>query len=435
MSASKYANLPDIDTSAPDVYETEDVFPSAHETKNDSEDEELPTRPQVRGKNGDTSGREELDSSSLKTEEASKRFKKAEKRHHRPRIQYTYPASPSSSPSPPGSPLPNPALPLSQRLQHLQAEVEALEAELADPSNPQLVKEKEARHVEPGELIKGVVDVKGRLEKIGKTQDGRTKLVNVILGEEPKPEKADKSSPFQKPSLDKSATAEEGVKEKKTLDVKDIAEMDRRVGELEKVVGSSSTALDELSPLPPPLLPLLTKLNNQLTVLTQPRHIDSISRRLKLVIADLERVSNANAQQHNSQRRQSAHPSGLGSSTSHPASPSVASPAAPPAIQDQLTPVLTRLAPLLPHIPHILTRLRTLSALHASAAGFQGTLAALEEEQRKVRSALAELERAVEGVEQSLTENEKLVRSNVQELEGRVDAVGRKVEELKAQKS
>ncbi|EMD37799.1 hypothetical protein CERSUDRAFT_114457 [Gelatoporia subvermispora B] len=433
MSGSKYANLPDIDTSAPDVYETEDIFPSAHETKNDSEDEELPARPQVRGKNGDVPGKEELDSSSIRTEEASKRFKKAEKRHHRPRIQYTYPPSPSSSPSPPASPLPTLALPLSQRLRLLQAEVDALEAELADPSNPQLIKEKEARHVEPGELIKGVVDVKGRLEKITGIQDGRTKLVSVILGEETRSETIDKSSPVTKPSPGPPAGVDD--KERKTLDVKDIAQMDKRVGELEKIVGSSSTSLDELSPLPPPLLPLLTKLNNQLAVLTQPRHIDSISRRLKLVIADLERVSNANAQQHNSQRRQSGHPSGLGSSTSHAASPTTASPAGPPAIQDQLTPIMTRLAPLLPHIPHILTRLRTLSTLHASAAGFQSTLAGLEDEQRKVRSALAELERAVEGVEHSLVENEKLVRNNVQELEDRVDAVGKKVEELKTQKS
>lgn len=122
-----------------------------------------------------------------------------------------------------------------------------MEAELADPSNPQLVKEKETRHVEPGELIKGVVDVKGRLEKISKTQDGRTKLVSVILGEESKSDKTDKGSSLQKPSVDKIPATEVESKDKPTLDVKDIAEMDKRVGELEKIIGSSSAPLDEVS--------------------------------------------------------------------------------------------------------------------------------------------------------------------------------------------
>jgi nuclear migration protein JNM1 len=115
MSANKYADLPDIvslcsqgnylwlidfkDT-APDIYETEDVFPSSqdnvclqihtlyrsdivlHQKDDSSEDEiSLPTR-SARNRNGDgLASKDELDSSSLiGTEEASKRFRKAEKR-------------------------------------------------------------------------------------------------------------------------------------------------------------------------------------------------------------------------------------------------------------------------------------------------------------------------------------------------------------------
>lgn len=193
--------------------------------------------------------------------------------------------------------------------------------------------------------------------------------------------------------------------------------------------------LSQLAPLPPPLLPLLTRLSAQLTLLTQPRHIDSISRRIKLLNSELERTSGASGSQgHNASQRR-------GASTHHqPASGSVSSPASatPPAptassavLQEQLAPVLARLAPLLPHIPHILTRLRTLSALHTSAAGFQKTLEGLEEEQRRTRGALEELQRAVEGVEKSLTENEALVRGNVRELEERIEGVGRRMDDLK----
>lgn len=165
-----------------------------------------------------------------------------------------------------------------------------------------------------------------------------------------------------------------------------------------------------MSPLPPPLLPLITRLNTQLTLLTQPRHIDSISRRLKLLLSDLDRAS---AQNHSHRR----HPSQTTAQTSSH-------------VQEQLLPLLSRLGPSLPHIPHILTRLRTLSALHTSAAEFQSTLGTLEREQQKLHEALVELEGAVETVEKSLEDNRAVVRGNVTGLESRVGALLSRLEGL-----
>ncbi|KAJ3490901.1 hypothetical protein NLI96_g1083 [Meripilus lineatus] len=415
MSANKYAGLPDIDT-APDVYETEDVVETSIDDKAESSDEETggPSRSHGR-KNVEGPSKEEMDTSSLLTaDEASKKFRRAERRQHRPRIVYAYPPSPTSSGQ--ASPVSStPALPLSQRLRRLQAELAVLETEMADPSNPLLHKERVEGNLDPGELIRGMVDVKGRLEKISKVKEGRGRLVSAILEDG-----ADGSNVEKKTDGDKEVgeKASEGDSQSKG-EVKDIAEMDRRVGELEK-----------LSPLPPPLLPLLTRLNTQLALLTQPRHLDSISRRLKVLLTDLDRVSNSNTQHHSSsQRRQSNH--------HHPpnASPQSGSSSGPPQhlvspLQEQLTPVLTRLAPLLPHIPHILARLRTLSALHTSAAGFQNTLENLEEEQRRTRAALVELQSAIEGVEQSLKDNEGVVKNNVKELEERVETINERMEQL-----
>ncbi|THH29856.1 hypothetical protein EUX98_g4329 [Antrodiella citrinella] len=396
----------DGDDTAPDVYETDDVFPSTTDNRGDSSEDEsgAPTR-HPKTKNIDGPSKEELDTSSLMPpDEANKKFRKAEKKHHRPRIQYTYPPSPTSSGR--TSPaLHTPALPLSHRLRNLQAELAALETELADPANPLLHKEREEGHVDPGELIRGMVDVKGRLEKISKLKEGRAKLVSTVMGEEG-------ASRMERQPKEDEETEEkvEVLKVDEKSETRDMAQIDQRLGELEKVIGSSSTTLDEMSPLPPPLLPLLTRLNTQLTLLTQPRHIDSISRRLKLLLSDLDRQG-------------SPQPGG--------ASPASQGPAAPSPLQEQLTPVLTRLAPLLPHIPHILTRLRTLSALHTSAASFQSTLESLEEEQKRGRAALEELLRAVDGVEKSLEENENVVKKNVTDLEERIEEVGRKVEDLK----
>ncbi|KAF9467253.1 Dynamitin-domain-containing protein [Collybia nuda] len=404
MSGNKYADLPDIDT-APDIYETEDVFPTSQATRGDSSDEEgaPPQRSTARGRN-EVNGKEEIDSSNLiDHEEASKVFRKAERKRERLRTYYAYPPSPSSPSSPTGPSANARPVPLSQRLRALQAELAALEAEIADPLNPHLVKEKEDDKVDPGELIRGLVDVRGRLDKIRKGKEGRGKLVGVVLGEEPAKIDVDETS--------KSDPKKEKEDHNPKSDLQNIVDMDHRVGELEKLVGSSSTTLDETSPLPPPLLPLITRLNTQLTLLTQPRHIDSISRRLKLLLSDLDRAS----VQHHSHRR---HPS-------QPAAPSSSS-----QMQEQILPLLSRLGPSLPHIPHILARLRTLSSLHTSAAEFQGTLEGLEQEQLKMREALNELEGAVETVEKSLEDNRGVIKGNVAGLESRVEALLERLEQL-----
>jgi nuclear migration protein JNM1 len=176
----------------------------------------------------------------------------------------------------------------------------------------------------------------------------------------------------------------------------------------------------QTTPLTPPLLPLLTKLNTQITLLTQPRHIDSISRRLKLLLSDLDRVA--------------AHPGKragqTGSGHAHSSSNSGSLP--PATHSEQLGPLITRLGPVLPQIPHLLARLRTLAALHTAAGDFERTLGTLEAEQRRERAALEELSAAVGDVEKSLETNRALVEGNVKGLEERVGNVAGRLEKLEA---
>jgi nuclear migration protein JNM1 len=120
---------------------------------------------------------------------------------------------------------------LSHRLRALQLELTSLEAELADPSNPQLHKERKEDHVDPGELIRGLVDVRGRLDRIRKEKEGRAKLVGAVL--------ADDTSRSQDGQKTVSAP-------RKGQDMS-IGDMDHRIGELEKLIGSSTAPLDEVT--------------------------------------------------------------------------------------------------------------------------------------------------------------------------------------------
>lgn len=163
-----------------------------------------------------------------------------------------------------------------------------------------------------------------------------------------------------------------------------------------------------MAPMPYPLLPLMSRLNNQLMLLTQPRHVDSISRRLKLLLSDLDRLS---LSQHH--RRHSSQ-----------------SPATPSLVQEQLLPILSRLNPTLPQIPHILTRLRTLSALHGAAGDFQSTLEGLEKEGSETRGALRDLQDALTKVEESMADNRTVIKQNVAGLEKRIDDLAHRLQSL-----
>lgn len=145
---------------------------------------------------------------------------------------YKYPSTRSESPSPSHPPS------LAVRLRLLQAELASLETELSDPSNSTV--QTEEGHVDPGELIQSLVDVKSRLEKFNTKQDGRSKLVKEVLKEEP--EKFEDKEGEVNSSLQKEGE-DEG---KSKSEVQDLAGIDRRLGEIEKLVGSASTSLDEV---------------------------------------------------------------------------------------------------------------------------------------------------------------------------------------------
>ena len=248
---------------------------------------------------------------------------------------------------------------------------------------------KDAAREDPSELLKGVHDVRARLDKIGTARENRGRLVDTIVGgggvtrptssmahahthgpnmhgimtprsptlhSTPGLHRREGSMHRREGSLSGSQSGAPHSKLDEPVDP-GIAKLDSRVGELERIIGSSSAALDESAPLPPPLLPMITRLNTQLTILTQPRTIDSISRRLKLLLTDLDRIAAANpAGTGAAAGGQGKQPNGAGGVST---------------IQEQLTPILQRLAPHLPTLPHILARLRTLSSLHAAASDFQ----------------------------------------------------------------
>lgn len=152
----------------------------------------------------------------------------------RARTRYAQP-SPLTSSDPPESPTRGPP-PLSYRLRILQAESSALEADISDPVNPLLVDEQNSG-VDPGDILRSLVGVRGRLETInGANQGEENRLMLYIDG-----------GRTGLPDANPTGSTPVGKGAERHVNSQDIAELDERVGELESVINSSAASLGKVS--------------------------------------------------------------------------------------------------------------------------------------------------------------------------------------------
>ncbi len=134
----------------------------------------------------------------------------------------------------------------------MNADLTALESELADPANPLLQKEREEENVDPGELIKELVVVRGRLDKIRKGHEGRARLIGVVLEKgrqelrQERQQEGDDGDDDEESEEEGEEDEEEELKDPGVSNIRTLIDIDKRVEQLEKLVGSSNTALDEV---------------------------------------------------------------------------------------------------------------------------------------------------------------------------------------------
>ena len=188
-----------------------------------------------------------------------------------------------------------------------------------------------------------------------------------------------------------------------------------------------------------------------MTLLTQPRHLDSISRRVKVLVSDLERLHESRRKLGDTRPLNIALSGGMtvavaGSGDTKPPAGGPPSSSAPKAISgggggeaippdtlqkiDALFALLPRLDPLLPLTPRLLTRLRSLAALHSSAASFGETLEELKADVLKLDEGEKGLSEVVAGLERSVEDNEGKVKGNLEGLEGRLGSLVKRMEQL-----
>lgn len=249
-------------------------------------------------------------------------------------------------------------------------------------------------------------------------------------------------------------------------------DVEKRVSALETLLGATEADVDEvgssagylnpdhiLTPstglqvhaMPSSLLSSVARLDHLLTLLTQPRHLDSVSRRVKVLVSDLERIHESRRKLGDT-RPLNVALSGtmtLSTGSDDPASGRPGADAVregtdrsgkggaalpPDALQkiDALFSLLPRLDPLLPLAPRLVARLQSLASLHSTAAFFGESLADL----RGRVDALGESEEGhkevVDGLERSFEQNEARVQGNMEAMDKRVEDIVRRLDRLAA---
>ncbi|WFD29637.1 hypothetical protein MSPP1_000647 [Malassezia sp. CBS 17886] len=368
---SKYAGLPDIDTE-PDVYEAQTasaVRPPAPDSTGDDDDED------ARGiANAD------IVRASLAPGAAAKHFRKAADRSSRWRPLQPLEAHLLESNGGAG-------MGTAARLRRLQVELEAIDKELAEQTEggdregaedtPAAAGSARANDARTAAHLWAEVQ-RLQTQLAGRRLDGdaqaligslRVEGTGAVQGHGAGVENAAGSISREPTSASASA-------------------LDTRLRALEGLVGH-------------------TRLEKQMQLLTQPRHLDTILHRAKMIAGELDRVAES--------RRRFAAADGDGA------------PQDALAQLDALQELQARIEPLIPLAPALVARLQTLAPLHAAASSVDARMVGLEKSADAQRAQLTELQDVLDSAASSLEENSAGVQANLAALQGRLAAVERRV--------
>ncbi|BGP55653.1 hypothetical protein JCM8202_002117 [Rhodotorula sphaerocarpa] len=228
-------------------------------------------------------------------------------------------------------------------------------------------------------------------------------------------------------------------------------DVEKRVSALETFLGATEADVDEVHAMPSSLLSSVARLDHLLTLLTQPRHLDSVSRRVKVLVSDLERIHESRRKLGDT-RPLNVALSGtmtLSTGSDDPASGRPGADAVregtdrsgkggaalpPDALQkiDALFSLLPRLDPLLPLAPRLVARLQSLASLHSTAAFFGESLADLRRRVDALGESEEGLKEVVDGLERSFEQNEARVQGNMEAMDKRVEDIVRRLDRLAA---
>ncbi|OCF56713.1 hypothetical protein L486_05567 [Kwoniella mangroviensis CBS 10435] len=198
-----------------------------------------------------------------------------------------------------------------------------------------------------------------------------------------------------------------------------LGEIDKRLAILENALGP----LGEGSNQNGPLIPTLTKHSHLLSLLTQPRQLDAISRRIKLLLVDLDRAASS------SNKRNTT--TNLSADSEKPSSSSNVN-LSQSEYQNlqQLFGLLSRLDGYLPIIQPLLIRLKSLNELHNDAATIAESLKQLKIQDKNNTTEIGQLQAILDKLSKGLDQAVQGIMNNWSSTEGRIKGLEERLKVL-----
>ncbi|KAG9290543.1 hypothetical protein G9A89_020913 [Geosiphon pyriformis] len=198
----------------------------------------------------------------------------------------------------------------------------------------------------------------------------------------------------------------------KTHTLAKTAELDERIAALEKLVGTSHGQNFEdfsLSITNTNLITAVEKLEQHMELLTQPRHLEAVSRKVKTLTTELEKVNDL-------KNKELSNGGVIPFETEEKI--------------NYLFNLLDKVDPLMSVAPALVNRLKSLQQLHSEAAVFSDTIKMLAGEQGKIGDELRSLNDVAGKLEKSFEINDAAINRNVEVVDQRVTELAQRLDKL-----
>ncbi|CAI2165625.1 16785_t:CDS:10 [Funneliformis geosporum] len=189
-------------------------------------------------------------------------------------------------------------------------------------------------------------------------------------------------------------------------------DLDDRISALEKFVGTAHGQSFEdlsISITNTNLIAAVDKLDQQMQILSQPRHLESVSRKAKTLVGELEKVNELKSKELSN-----------GGVIAFETEENI----------KYLFALLDKLDPLMSIAPALVNRLKSLQQLHQEAAVFSETINMLSNEQNKITVELKSLDDVAAKLENSLQVNNATINRNVEAVDNRVTELAERIDKL-----
>jgi nuclear migration protein JNM1 len=129
----------------------------------------------------------------------------------------------------------------------LRKELDTLEKAVSDPSNP--LPAEAGQDPDPEAMMRGLAEIRGRLNNVGGGESRGTDyalVTRVLQSAKPNTSIPANSSIATGDAADQTK-GKDSVPKKSEVDVDTLGHLDKRLGELESLIGASNATLDEAS--------------------------------------------------------------------------------------------------------------------------------------------------------------------------------------------